>query len=226
MKPRILISTSKGTFPNYENAVTQAGGIPCACHCPGVDLSYDGLLLSGGDDIDPIRYGQENRGSEGILPDRDEAELALIAAYLSAGKPILGICRGEQVMNVALGGTLIQDLSPELRLFHSQDPVTEADRVHPIRAQEGAILHRLYGGVFPVNSTHHQVVDQLGRDLRVTARSEAGLVEALEHRSLPVLCVQFHPERMAYGNRRGDTVDGALIFDWFIAQCIRKDVQS
>lgn len=219
MKPHILISTPEGSYPNYVNAVTEAGGIPDARYCPSVDLSCDGLLLAGGGDVDPAYFGQENQGSTEIDRPRDAAELALAEAYLSAGKPILGICRGHQVLNIALGGTLIQDLPADLKLFHSQDPDTRADRIHPVRATEGSLLCQFYGPLFSVTSTHHQVVDQLGTGLHVTARSEAGLAEAMEHKSLPVLCVQFHPERMAYGLRRSDAADGAAIFQWFLRQC-------
>ncbi len=219
MLPRILISAATArpeAALNYENAVRAAGGDFVTRYCPEVDLSFNGLLLTGGGDMEPWRYGHEDRGS--LLPDpsRDQAELALVKAYIAAGKPILAICRGCQVLNVALGGTLVQDLGEHLNLFHRR---LEADKVHPVHAQEGSILHALYGPLFPVNSAHHQAVDMPGKDLAVTARSEAGVVEAIELPGTPVLGVQFHPERMAGAHLRPDTVDGGAVFRWFLAHC-------
>ena len=164
----------------------------------------------------PHLFGQENRGSLAPDPARDAAELALLRAFWPTGKPILGICRGMQLLNIFLGGTLVQDLPDHLRPFHQGQ---KGDAIHPILAQEGNLLHRWYGPVFPVNSHHHQVLDRIGAGLTVTARSERGCPEAAEHPGRPVLAVQFHPERMSFANRRADTVDGAEIFRWLIAQC-------
>ncbi len=216
MAPRILISGSNDSRANYENAVLQAGGEPCSFYLPPVDDSYDALILCGGDDVDPAYFGQENTASHGIDPDRDRVELELAKLYMQAGKPILGICRGHQLMNIALGGDLMQDIGDPLHLFHTRGDLPE-DRVHPVHACEGSFLFEYYGPVFPVNSSHNQVVDKLGAGLKAVAWSESGLVEALEHESLPIRTVQFHPERMSYANRRADTVDGSLLFDWLIA---------
>lgn len=219
MAPRILISAGSakpGSAVNYENAVRAAGGEFVTRCYPEVDLSFDGLLLTGGGDIEPSRYGQEFNGSNPPNPERDRTELALARAYLEAGKPVLGICRGHQILNVVLGGTMVQDLGEHLNLFHRK---ISADRVHPVRAQEGSILHALYGETFPVNSAHHQAVDALGEGLVVTARSESGVVESIELPGRPVLGVQFHPERMTCEHLRPDTVDGIAIFRWFLDQC-------
>lgn len=217
--PRILIcaATAKPNAAlNYENAVRAAGGDVVTRYCPEVDLSFDGLLLTGGGDVDPARYGHEDGGSLLIDPERDRTELALVTAYLAAGKPILGICRGLQVLNVALGGTLIQDLGEDQNQFHRR---IEADKVHPILAQSNSLLHTLYGSTFPVNSAHHQAADLPGRDVIFTAHSESGVVESLEVPGKPVLCVQFHPERMTGAHAHPDTVDGGAIFRWFVSQC-------
>lgn len=219
MLPCILISAATArpdAALNYENAVRAAGGDSVVRYCPDIDLSFDGLLLTGGGDVSPHLYGQEDRGS--LLPDhaRDRTELALARAYLAAGKPILGICRGMQVLNVALGGTLVQDLGEELNLFHRR---IDADKVHPVHAQEGSLLHARYGSLFLVNSAHHQAADVPGRDVIITARSESGVAEAMELPGRPVLGVQFHPERMTGLHLRPDTVDGAAIFQWFLSQC-------
>ena len=216
--PRILLSGSNESRATYENAILAAGGEPVSHYCPQPDLTCDGLILGGGGDIDPARFGQEPNGSQPPDLVRDAAEFALFSAFLAAGKPIFGICRGHQVINVALGGTLIQDIGPELRTFHTPEG-EKWDRVHPVRSRPDSLFSRLYGPVFSVNSSHHQVVDRLGDSLVPTLWSESGLVEGLEHTRLPIFSVQFHPERMTGQNARPDTVDGAAILEHFISLC-------
>lgn len=213
---RIQVSSGPDRAGNYSAAIRGAGGEPVPGYCPEPDLSCAGLVLCGGGDIESVRYSQENRGSQPPDKARDHAELDLFRAFYQAGRPILGICRGMQLINVALGGSLIQDLPPEQKAFHISDP---GDAVHPIFSPEGLVLNRLYGPVFSVNSAHHQALDQLGDGLRVAAWSESGVVEAVELPGYPLLGVQFHPERMAFGKRRLDTVDGAAIFAWFQSAC-------
>lgn len=217
MKPRILISGSNGNRDNYINAVTSAGGQAFDFYLPPLDGSFDALLLAGGEDIHPSRFGQVDYASAEMDLARDEAEFALLQLYLEQKKPILGICRGHQLINVALGGTLLQDIGDPLHLFHTRGDLPD-DRIHPVRAREGSFLYSTYGPVFPVNSSHHQVVDKPGDGLSPVAWSENGLIEALEHTCLPIYCVQWHPERMSYANRRPDTVDGSPIFNWLICQ--------
>lgn len=214
--PDILISTGGGDPAAYIAAVAAAGGAACAAYLPAYDPRWDGLILAGGGDMDPAFFGQENRGSREIDRARDRAELALLDAFLGAGKPVLAVCRGIQAVNVWAGGTLIQDLGEELNAFHSWE---DGDKVHPIRAVPGTLMHRLYGPLFPVNSAHHQAVGRIGKGLIVSARSESGVVEAMEHESLPLICVQFHPERMTGAYVRPDTVDGGAIFTHFIELC-------
>ena len=216
MTPKILFSGSNASQENYERAIFAMGGTPIPGYCPPVDLTCDELLLCGGSDVAPQRYGQENQGSCGIDPERDEAELALISSFMAAKKPVLAICRGHQILNVALGGTLIQDLPASQHPFHVHDG---ADKVHPVRAMADSFFHQTYGPLLHVNSAHHQVVDRLGAGLKPVLWSESGIVEGIEHETLPILCVQFHPERMSFEKRRNDTVDGAPIFQWFLDQC-------
>ncbi len=216
MGPRILISTGGGDAANYLAAVKAAGGEGEARYLPPPGLHYDGLILAGGGDMDPALFGQEDQGSRGIDRARDEAELALLDAFLGANRPVLAICRGHQVVNVWLGGDLIQDLGPSLVPFHQAG---EGDRIHPVQAAQGTLLRRLYGPVFPVNSSHHQGIGRLGRGLRASAWSEGGVVEAVEHESLPLICVQFHPERMCAGRARPDTVDGGAVFRALLRMC-------
>ena len=214
MKPNILISTGGGDAANYIAAIEAAGGRAEAKYLHWSDQSYDGLLLAGGDDIDPALFGKVNQGSRGIDRARDEAELALLDAFCGAGKPVLAICRGHQVVNVWLGGDLIQDLDPALAPFHGGG---EGDRVHSILTGPDTLLRRLYGPLLAVNSSHHQALGRLGKGLTVTARSEGGVVEAVEHESLPLISVQFHPERMTGARARPDTVDGGAIFQAFLS---------
>ncbi len=216
MNPNIMLSTGGGNAANYLAAVEAAGGVGKARYLPAPDLSCDGLVLVGGDDMDPALFGQKNTHSRGIDRARDDAELALLDAFCGARKPVLAICRGHQVVNVWLGGGLIQDLGPKLVPFHQKE---EGDQVHLVRTAEGSLLRRLYGPVFPVNSSHHQGLGQLGRGLAASAWSEAGVIEAVEHASLPLISVQFHPERMTGNLARSDTVDGGAIFRAFLKLC-------
>lgn len=217
MKRRILISGVEGSRINYERAVAAAGGEPISCYCPPHDFTYDGLLLCGGGDVDPSLFGQKNCGSKEIDRARDLAELKLVEAYCNAGKPILGICRGHQVINVAFGGTLIQDLGIPLAEFHQQEV---GDAVHILRCAPNSLLYERYGATtFAVNSNHHQALDAVGKGLRPIQWSESGIVEAIEHNSLPVLGVQWHPERMTGEKKRPDTVDGGTLFEWLIGLC-------
>lgn len=213
MSPKILISTGGGDPFNYLAAIEAAGGHGEARYLPSSAPGYDGLLLAGGGDMEPARFGQPDRGSRDMDPARDRAELTLLDAFFSAGKPVLAICRGFQVVNVWLGGDLVQDLPPALASFHGSG---DGDRVHPVRAVVGSLLHRLYGPVFPVNSAHHQALGRLGRGLTASARSEGGVMEAVEHDTLPLIAVQFHPERMTGARSRPDTVDGGPIFHAFL----------
>ena len=215
-KPRIQVSGGQKLIENYIAAVNSAGGEAVAAYCPQPDLSCDGLLLCGGGDIECTLYGQEDRGSQPPDRDRDKAEIDLFQKFYQAGKPILGICRGMQMINILLGGTMIQDMPAQQQIFHAS---SQGDMIHPARTLEGSALCQMYGPLFHVNSHHHQAVDQLGKGLRIPAWSESGVPEGLDLPGYPLLGVQFHPERMTCSFRRPDTADGAPIFSWLIAQC-------
>lgn len=201
---------------NYCAAVRGAGGEPKAGYCPLPDPACAGLLLCGGGDIESSRYGQENRGSDPPDRERDQAELILFQAFFRAGKPIFGVCRGMQLINVALGGGMVQDLPPSRRPLHTG---TQGDLIHRVHALPGSLLHQLYGSGFFVNSAHHQAVGRPGTGLRIAAQSEDGIPEAVDLPGYPLLGVQFHPERMAFGRRRPDTVDGGALFYLFLNAC-------
>ena len=214
---RLLLSGNTN-LQYYIDAVNAAGGEAFAQYLPDVSTDYDGLILCGGNDIDPKYYDQELNGSVNIDAQRDIVEFALLKAYVNAGKPVLGICRGHQLINVYFAGSLHQDI-PEKQLHTNQQDFYIA---HNVTAKEDSILHRLYGSSFTVNSSHHQVIDRLGNDLIATAYWNDQYIEAVEHSSLPIYGVQWHPERMCVNQRRADTVDGIEFFKWFIDLCKSK----
>ena len=208
MTVSVLIPGREDRLPRYAAAIRRQGGCP-RFGASGGDCA--GLLLPGGGDLDPALYGQPDRGSHPGDLRHDRLELALAREFLAAGKPVLGICRGLQVVNVALGGTLVQDLPG-----HSQQ--AGADRVHPVTAVVGSLAAALWGRRFWVNSAHHQAAARPGTGLRVTARADDGTVEALEGEWLPVWAFQWHPERMAPPL----LPDGGPLFAFFLGKCREK----
>lgn len=204
---RVFLRGRPCEFENYLAALTACGLEPVLSMDLHLSQTCDGLLLPGGADVDPMRYGQQNCGSVGIDLARDEDEWTLLHEFLRWERPILGICRGCQMMNIALGGSLHQDI-----LNHSQ--VDGKDRVHMVRVQH-PVFRELYGGQFVSNSAHHQSLDRLGEGLAVLCRAEDGTIEGVMHDSGIVLGVQFHPERMAFAMRRPDAADGEAIFRHF-----------
>ncbi len=215
MKPKILLSVGANK-ENYLMAVKSVGGDPFASYLPAVDLSFDGLILGGGPDLHPKFYGEEILGSKNIDEARDEAEFLLAEAFVNAGKPVMGICRGAQLLNVYFGGTLHQHI--DSAAFHC--PEGDFDLVHKVISGKQSILESLYGKEFSVNSFHHQAVDILGEGLIIAAKEkETGVVEAFEHKTLPIFALQWHPERMCFLNKRTDTVDGAAVFAHYLRLC-------
>ena len=215
MKPRILLSASANNI-NYINAVAGCGGIPFASYLPEVNTDFDGLILCGGVDIHPHYYHQEIDGTGEIDEARDAAEFALAKAFIEAGKPVLGICRGLQLLNVYFGGTLIQDLDNA----NEHTSKADYDLIHPVHAAEGSVVHSLYGSSFVVNSSHHQAIGVLGKGLTVTMTAESPrVIEGIAHETLPVLAVQWHPERMCFEKERSDTVNGAALIQYFVDLC-------
>lgn len=200
---KILISGLKTNSANYVNAVMGVWAEPVLRYCPDPALAAecDGLILCGGEDIDPAYYGQGMEGTQEMDLDRDRAEFAVLKAFLDAEKPVLGICRGLQTVNVFFGGTLAQDIP-------GHGARGGADGLHPVRRAPGAPMP-LSGGW--VNSAHHQAADRLGSGLRAVQWAEDGVVEALVHRRLPVWAVQWHPERLE------GSPAGRILFRAFLA---------
>lgn len=237
MTPRILITaglenTKKGIFQlhayqNYGEVIARSGGIPLLA---GTKEEYildqmadfaDGLFLTGGEDIACERYGQKNEGYCGA-PDiwRDDLEWKLCERFVQRKKPILGICRGLQLLNVYFGGTLVQDLEKNKKIIHPYNTR------HIVSADEGSWFYHNYGSDFVVNSYHHQSIDELGVGLLAVVTSENHqIIEAIEHESLPIVAVQWHPERMTGQERYDlDGPDMKLCFDRFCQLCIERKI--
>lgn len=172
-----------------------------------VDM-VDGLVLSGGDDVHPGTYGREPTVSKGIDAGVDRFEIALIEAARESGKPVLAICRGLQILNVALGGTLHEEVTSEGGVHElitdDTDPDEMASRRHVVRFEPDSIMAGLYeSGEAKVNTLHHQGIDEIADDLIVEGRSDDGLVEAARCRgNWWALGVQWHPEKMSVDHRR------------------------
>lgn len=201
----------------YERSVMLAGGLPLVLPCTtDPDLiaecvrRSDGVMLTGGDDINPRLYADELPPSlaqtvgRHDLP-RDLRELLVIEEVFRQRKPLLAICRGHQLLNVALGGTLIVDIARQMpQALNHVRMDRKSDLVHEVQLTPDSLLARINGRHrLGVNSSHHQAVDRVAGPLRVTARSDDGVIEALEFTAaaagwLPYLVsVQYHPERLA-----------------------------
>lgn len=162
-------------------------------------LKCDGLLLPGGADIDPSLYGKEREEKCG-KPNRlrDEAEPRIFSDFIQSGKPVLGICRGFQLINVVCGGTLYQDIGQIKQCNHS-DFLKRAKKIHTVSVSENTKLFEIFGQKeVGVNSLHHQAVEKTGKGLVVSAVSADGFVEATELEDYPFcVAVQWHPEHMS-----------------------------
>lgn len=192
---------------DYVDAVIRAGGVPLIIPFSTdkeVIISQaqliDGLILSGGHDISPYNYGQEPSQKIGeTFPERDTYEIILLEESKKRNIPILGICRGFQLINVAAGGTLYQDLSliPGNILKHNQvsNPTL---KTHKAEIKENSFISSIFGKETMVNSFHHQVINKVANDFIVVAKASDGVVEAIEHKTYKFLvAVQWHPEMLA-----------------------------
>jgi putative glutamine amidotransferase len=207
----------------YPQAVERAGGAPVLLPrsdnqdtIAAVVARIDGLLLTGGGDVVSLRYGDEPHPKTGGQdPVRDAAEILALQAALARGLPVLGICRGIQLLNVALGGTLVQDIPDQIpgACQHSAQPVGAA-LIHTVDIEPDSVLARVLGVTSTgVNSTHHQAVGRLAPGLRITARARDGVIEAVESADgRPILAVQWHPETICQ-----DYPPFRRIFDWLVA---------
>lgn len=225
-----LYDDEKGNYwivPGYMKAVEEGGGIPVMLPLtadPAILRSmadtFDGFLFPGGHDVNPARYGEAISPLCGRVNDeRDEMEISLFHRVIERDKPILGICRGIQLINVALGGSLYQDLPAQfpssVKVVHKQAPPYDRG-AHPVAIDKESPLYRLFGTEsVMVNSKHHQGIKRLADRLLPIARAEDGLVEAV---CMPdktfVIAVQWHPE-LSYG---ADPLQFRLFVE-FVNQC-------
>ena len=210
----------------YCRAIEKAGGIPVLLPAMAkldrpLHSFCQGLLFSGGGDFDPAFFNEEPHPQLGTVDlERDRWEILLIRKARAEGLPMLGICRGIQALNVALGGTLYQDLPAQYPrvsnlplLEHNQQ--IPSDRVsHRVTIVAGSLLSRVIGSTeIWTNSHHHQAVKEAAPDLKITARSDDGVIEGLEGTEGPFLLgVQWHPERLA-------NPDSQRLFTGFVRTC-------
>ena len=210
---KILIAGIPQNTQNYERSLAC---FPVSFYT-GLDPSdpsdYDKLILPGGGDIHPSRFGQPNQGSRDVDPALDNAQFSLLDHFVRTGKPVLGICRGIQIINIYFGGDIIQNLST--CLLHQYNG---KDQTHPAHTAPGSLLYKLYGSACRVNSAHHQGCGRIGNGLTVTQKAPDGVIEALEHTAKPILGVQWHPERMGPAFHQTDTADGRKLIRHFLMQ--------
>jgi putative glutamine amidotransferase len=240
-KPRIAMTTWRRTMPTfladhtdlytlgaeYPQSVLDVGGLPLLLphHDPAdaerVLEGFDGLVLVGGDDLDPSTYGAADEGvNKGVSASADASDLAMARAAMALRMPVFAICRGCQVLNVAMGGTLQQDITAPGAVHPpiSSEPSEVMGLRHPIVVAPDSRLAKAYGGECEriVNSIHHQGIGALAPGFRPVAWAPDGTVEAIEpddERHL-VLAVQWHPEKIA---DEGDHV----LFDHFVNEMVR-----
>lgn len=213
---------------SYGLALTAAGGAPVLI--PPLDdaealerifSSLDGVLFPGGLDVHPRHFGEADQVHPKVVVDEPLDGLELRLARWAADRDVttLGICRGQQVLNVALGGSLIQDL-PSAGTEHPQSsPTVRDDLAHPIEVQAGSRLARIFGETtFGVNSFHHQAVKRLGRGLKAVAWSPDGVIEGVESTEHPwLLAVQFHPENLVPSH-----APSRRLFEAFVTACAER----
>ncbi|ALS38142.1 putative glutamine amidotransferase [Enterococcus rotai] len=212
------------TPQGFVTAVQNAGGLPIILPIGAEETAaayiskIDKLLLAGGQDISPDFFGEEPHPKlEETNRNRDLFELALIKEAIKQHKPIFAVCRGMQLINVALGGTLYQDLSlyTDWTIKHGQQPTQPQFATHSIQIEEDSTLYQVFGQTYRVNSYHHQAINTLASSLKITAKSADGIVEGIEaiDASQRLLGVQWHPE-LRY---EVDSKEFKL-FDYFVNQ--------
>lgn len=226
--PTIALSPCR-QMSDYLESVRRAGATPreltLADPPAAVAAEVDGLLLTGGGDIDPALYGAVPHGTYSAAePGRDAFEIALVRAVLEVGKPVFAICRGMQVLNVALGGDLVQDIPTEVNgAAHHDVREPRYALAHEVWTTQGSRFSTLMreklvdGESCQVNSRHHQAVKHLGAGLEVVATAPDGVIEAVERPGAFCLGVQWHPENF------WRTGEFRPLFEGFVDACRRQD---
>lgn len=207
---KIAIIGRTADLGNYVKYVESASLEPVPTLNAREAALCDGLLLPGGGDITPAFFGEQNNGSRNIDTELDILQLQAFELALRKSMPVLGICKGMQIINVGLGGTLVQDMTPASCAIHRYE---DGDKYHASVIEKGTFLHALYGENAIINSAHHQSVKQLGEGLRaIQWCPEDRCVEALVHETFPVIGVQWHPERIQ-GTKA--TLSGGPLLSYF-----------
>ena len=212
------------TSNDYIHCIEKAGGVAVILPCSNnedalreIVKKLDGVLFTGGEDVNPAIYGEENHPRLGAVNKfRDTSDIAIAKAAFEFHKPVMGICRGSQFVNVFCGGTLYQDLPSQKGVVHTHGAAPS----HKAVVDRNSILYEtMKSDTLFVNSTHHQAVKQIGKGLRVTAMSTDGIVEAYQStdKKQVVVGIQFHPEAMAPSD---DT--WYEVFKWFVKQAKKK----
>nr|WP_246344509.1 gamma-glutamyl-gamma-aminobutyrate hydrolase family protein [Conexibacter arvalis] len=186
-------------FSAYAEQIRAAGGtplfLPREADPDDLCAALDAVVLAGGLDVEPRRYGGEpGPNATAHDSDQDEFDIALARAAIARGLPLLGCCRGHQVLNVARGGTLCPDLPADGLIAHNARDRSPRLRDQRVRLAPGSLLRELLGAEERVNTIHHQAIDALGAGLVATAHADDGVVEAVELTGAPVVGVQWHPE--------------------------------
>ena len=215
----------------FINCVEKAGGIPLILpHVNDMEDvkaqidACDGIILCGGMDIHPLYYGEEPHHNLGFVNSKeDEYQIKIARITLNLHKPILGICRGHQLLNVVCGGTLYQDLSEILSSTIKHDQIPKRyEPYHSINIANGTKLEKILGNNTMVNSIHHQCIKELGTGLKATAYAKDGVIEAIEMPGRDfIMGVQWHPEEMAV---RGDG-NMIEIFKEFVKKSKRQEIE-
>lgn len=200
--PILLHAAADVHYAFYPRAVALAGGLPV--HLPrdgdpeALVARLDAVVVAGGQDVDPRRFGgQPTARSTRLDPDRDDFELSVVHAALASDVPIVGVCRGAQLLNVARGGTLIDDLQAVQGIEHTLVLYPPERAVHEVRLTPGSVAHAVYGDALRVNSFHHQAVDDLGDGVVACGIAPDGVIEAIEIPGARAVGVQWHPEMLA-----------------------------
>lgn len=189
---KIAIFGRKKDTGNYERFLSSMSATPLVTLSLGDLSSCDGLILPGGGDITPAFFGERNTGSVNIDTELDILQFQAMDYAIRSSMPVLGICKGMQIINVALGGTIVQNLpTSDIHRY------INGDQYHITEILEGSCLHALYGPTATVNSAHHQALAVLGDNLQpIQWCPTDGCIETVIHKKLPVLGVQWHPERL------------------------------
>ena len=221
--PEILLGAEVDShYAYYPAAVAAAGGLPVHVSREGdpreLIRRLDGLVVAGGQDVDPRFFGRQPTAVTSRLdPVRDRFEAGLILAALEAGVPLVGICRGAQLLNVALGGSLVLDLVAEQQIEHARWIYPPELATHEVFCRAGTLAREIYGEEVDVNSFHHQAIGDVGSGVAVAATAIDGTIEAIELDGADAIGVQWHPEMLADPDRT---------FEWLVGRSAKMEGPS